>query len=261
MENIHLKLERKSYIYIVTLENPDNANLMDREFFIELKETFERLDEDPEVRTVIINSSSDDFCLGLDLESIYKELKGGGKDEDVSQSSLRDFVLKMHKGIKSIEECKKPVIAAINGKCYGSGLCLAAACDIRLGQENTVFSLGELSKGIILDAFILKRLSPIIGSGYLRELTFTTQEFDSNKAFSIGLLNNVFTDKKDLLLNAFKMAETIVGNVPLCVQSNKKVITRIVGDEKECIDDILLDVNSHILGLPCINEVLNERKK
>ncbi len=261
LKNRYFKLERKSYIYMVTLDNPANDNLMDSGFFIELKDTFERLDEDPEVRAIIINSSGDDFSLGLDLENTFRDIDNEYPGEDGKQAALDKLLSCMRDGLKSVKECSKPVTAAINGICAGAGLSLATACDIRLAEDGAVFRFGELDKGIILDVHIFRKLSPIIGEGFVREFAFTAQQIDSKTAKRTGLLNNVFPDKKSLLDSTVKLSEKIADNIPLCVQSNKKLMGQIYKKNHTPAEETQLNVIKDILGFPCIIEALHERAK
>ena len=79
----------------------------------------------------------------------------------------------------AIEECKKPVIAAVHGKCVGAGLDIISSCDLRLCTQNAEFSLREARIGIVADMGVLQRLPLIIGQMYTRQMAFTGRFFNA----------------------------------------------------------------------------------
>ncbi len=116
------------------------------------------------------------------------------------------------------------MVAAIAGWCVGGGLDLAAACDIRLCAADAKFSLREVRLAIVADLGSLQRLPPIIGQGLTRELAFTGEDIDAQRAVSINLVNAVHPDRQALLAAAREMARGIADNPPLTVQGIKQVM-------------------------------------
>jgi enoyl-CoA hydratase len=137
------------------------------------------------------------------------------------------FLPKLHnlqKAVTCIEDCRKPVIAAIHGHCVGAGLDMVTACDIRLCSEDAVFSLREAAVGFVADVGVLQRIPRIVGQGIARELAFTAKNIDAARAKEILLVNTVCPSADALFQAAEAMAREIAANSPLAVQATKDVL-------------------------------------
>ena len=88
----------------------------------------------------------------------------------------------MQEGLSCIEQCRKPVIAAVHSKCIGAGLDMATACDIRLCTEDAEFSLRETAVAIVADMGVLQRITNIVGQGIARELAYTAKNITARRA-------------------------------------------------------------------------------
>jgi enoyl-CoA hydratase len=124
----------------------------------------------------------------------------------------------------AIEECPKPVIAAVHGKCIGGGLDIISACDIRLCTEDTIFCLKEANIGLVADMGVLQRLPLIVGQGFAREMAYTAGNYSARQAEKMGLVNDIFADKDALDAGARQLALQIVANAPLAIQCTKEVL-------------------------------------
>ena len=174
-----------------------------------------------EVRAVILKSNARIFCAGLDL----KDFASAGFDGTPKRSL--DFPEKLHELFDCcnvLEECPKPIIVAVHGKCVGGGLDIIAACDIRLCTEDATFSLREAGIGLVADMGVLQRLPLIIGQGFTREMAYTASFFSAKEVERMGLVNGVYADKEVLMEEAKKLATQITENAPLAVQQTKKVL-------------------------------------
>jgi len=139
--------------------------------------------------------------------------------------SARSEVLRLQAAISSVEECPKPVIAAVHGYCIGGGVDLIAACDIRLASADAVFSVREAKVAIVADLGSLQRLPRIINAGHLAELAFTGKDIDAGRARDIGLVNDVAAaDAEGVLKAAYELAREIAANSPIAVQGTKAVL-------------------------------------
>ena len=118
------KVEQDGHIAWLTLNRPDNRNIMSFAFFEELTKHFERFDEDSSVRGVVIKAEGKSFTAGLDLVEFGSLLRGGiGAD---TREQLRIAILRGQEAMNAIERCRKPVIAAIHSHCIGGGLTCSA---------------------------------------------------------------------------------------------------------------------------------------
>ncbi len=223
------QVEKKPPIAWVYLNRPEKKNAMNAPAWTELIPIMKELDEDDEVRAVILAGQGSIFCGGIDLIGIIPELpeltekeqKGGTK------LSLYGKILKMQEGLSCIERCRKPVIAAVHGKCIGAGLDMICACDIRLCTDDAEFSLREAAVAIVADMGVLQRISNIVGQGVARELAYTAKNISAKRALAVNLVNETFKDRDGLMNAAEETAREIAANSPLAVRAAKMVLNQM----------------------------------
>jgi len=220
-ENDLFKVEKHDHIAWLILNNPEKRNAMSLAFYRGLIENFSNLDKDPDVRVVIIKAEGKSFTAGTDLEEAASLGGEGGADD---RERLNRVLIDLQEGVNAIENCRKPVIAAIHSHCLGGGLDMVCACDIRIADKTAVFSIRETRIGLIADIGTLQRLPHIIGQGFTRELALTGRDFKAEEAFNIGFVTRVCHDRNELYKEAEKTASMIAGCPPLAVQGTKDVI-------------------------------------
>lgn len=214
-------VEQKNGIAWLTFNRPEKRNAMDLNFFNELKAHFKRFTADASIRVVVIKAAGKSFTAGTDLVAAMSMLGSGAADDrDVLVRKIRE----LQEGIQAIENCIKPVIVAVHGHCIGGGVDLICACDIRLAEKSTQFSVRETRMGIIADLGTLQRLPRIIGDGRCRELAFTGRDFDAPEAYELGLLSRVCDGRTSLYNEAEALARQVADNPPLTTQGVKDVI-------------------------------------
>jgi len=155
----------------VMLNRPEASNAMNSLFWVECRECFRRIKDDHAVRAVVISGAGRNFTAGLDL----KDAGGGGgpRQDDIGRRAYasHDHILEIQESFNAIEDCSKPVIACAHGACYGGGIDLLCACDIRLCAEGTQFCIKEVDVGLAADVGTLQRLPKIVGNdSKVREL-------------------------------------------------------------------------------------------
>ncbi|MCE5265583.1 MAG: crotonase/enoyl-CoA hydratase family protein [Deltaproteobacteria bacterium] len=217
------KIEKEGNVAWLVLNRPEKRNSMTWEFFAELEDQFGCLDEDAEVRVVVLRAEGKMFTAGLDLVAASSLLGDGSTPY---REWLRKKVLQLQDGISAAERCRKPVIAAVHGYCIGGGVDLLSACDIRLATADAVFSIRETRLGIVADIGTLQRLPTIIGHGWCRELALTGRDFTAEEALKMGFITHLLPDREALLQEAKKLAEEIAGLPPLAVQGAKDAIVQ-----------------------------------
>lgn len=216
----YFQLAKTDHIARLTLNRPDQRNAMDMGFFDSLKAHFQALDADPEVRVVVLDAAGKSFTAGLDLVAASGLLGNPGAD---GREALRLKVLELQAAMDAVENCRKPVIAAIHSHCIGGGVDLVSACDIRLAMANAVFSIRETRMAIIADLGTLQRLPHIIGQGWFRELALTGRDFGASEALQMGFVTRVLPDREALQSAAMELAAEIAALPPLTVQGVKEV--------------------------------------
>jgi len=221
-----LRVEIDEGVAEVTLLGPGKGNAMGPELWEELPDVFDDLDRDPEVRAIIVRGSGDHFTYGLDLNAMMANLAPHlmGEQTAAPRTQLGELIRELQSAVDALEDCRKPVIAAVHGWCIGGGVDLIAACDIRLCSGNAQFSVREVKLGIVADLGSLQRLPRIIGQGATRELAFTGADIDAVRAHLMGLVNEVYSSNDALFQGAREMAREIAKNPPLVVQGIKQVM-------------------------------------
>ncbi|TKB05793.1 crotonase/enoyl-CoA hydratase family protein [Desulforhopalus sp. IMCC35007] len=220
------RVEKKGHVASVFLNRPEKKNAMGPAAWTEPVDIFADLDADPEVRVVILSGEGVCFSAGIDLVGMIPQLPElmEGKQFGGTKWQLLPKIQLLQKGISAIENCRKPVIAAIHGHCLGAGLDMVSACDIRLCSEDAIFSIKEAAVGFVADVGVLQRIPRIIGEGNARELAFTAKNIGSVRAKEIQLVSAVYSDHEALMQEAKLLAGEIAANSPLAVQASKDVM-------------------------------------
>ncbi|KRF15306.1 enoyl-CoA hydratase [Nocardioides sp. Soil797] len=210
----------------VTLLGPSKGNAMGPDFFRELPLVFAALDEDPEVRAIVINGSGGNFSYGLDLIGMSDLFAALLADRGSASARLAflDDLRRLQGAISSVAQCRTPVVAAVSGWCIGGGVDLVSAADVRVASREAKFSVRESRMGIVADIGSLQRLVGIIGDGHLRELALTGDDIDAERAERIGLVNDVHDDAASVLAAAQGIAQRIAANSPLVSRGIKEVL-------------------------------------
>ena len=219
-------VETKDHVAQVTLIGPGKGNAQGPDFWGELGPLFDQLDADPEVRAVVLAGSGKHFSFGLDLVGMGPMLAPvlSGTAQAGPRTDFHGTIKQMQRAITAVADCRKPVVAAVQGWCIGGAVDLIAAADIRYASADAKFSIREGKVAIVADMGSFARLPRIIGDGHLRELALTGKDIDAARAEKIGLVNDVFDDADAVLAAAHATAAEIAANPPLVVQGIKDVL-------------------------------------
>ncbi|XP_059008053.1 delta(3,5)-Delta(2,4)-dienoyl-CoA isomerase, mitochondrial [Mustela lutreola] len=213
----------QKHILHVQLNRPEKRNAMNKAFWREMVECFNKIAQDPNCRAVVISGAGKLFTAGIDLMDMASEMLQPQGD-DVARTSwyLRSLISKYQETFSVIEKCPKPVIAAIHGACIGAGVDLITACDIRYCAQDAFFQVKEVDIGLAADVGTLQRLPKVIGNQSLvNELAFTCRKMMADEALGSGLVSRVFPDEVQMLDAAFTLAAEISTKSPVAVQSTK----------------------------------------
>lgn len=252
-------VEKRAPVAWVFLNRPEKKNAMSPAAWTEPVEIFAELDRDPDIRVVIVAGKGSCFSAGIDLMGMVPQLPEL-MDKNQTGGTKWKFLPKirqLQEGISAIEQCRKPVIAAIHGHCVGAGLDMATACDIRICSEDALFSLKEAAVGFVADVGVLQRIPLIVGQGHARELAYTARSITAARAKEIQLVNDVYTDSATLMVKAEELALEIADNSPLAVQASKDVLNYCIG---KSIDDGLkyvASVSANIIPSGDLMEAVN----
>lgn len=201
----NITLEKGNGIGYVTINRPKKLNALNKATIEELNAAFLALEDDNEVRVLILTGSGDKaFVAGADIsEFAHFSPDQGGKLARKGQEMVFDL----------IENLSKPVIAAINGYALGGGLELAMSCHFRIASTEAKMGLPEVSLGVIPGYGGTQRLPLLIGKGRALELITTASMISADDAKAYGLVNHV-TTPEELIPLAEKIASKIMRNSP-----------------------------------------------
>jgi enoyl-CoA hydratase len=209
-----LKVEKKGRTATVTVNKPEVLNILDTPTVLEMEGCFTALGKDPETDAIILTGAGEKaFIAGGDIKEMSVKDSIGG----------REYGRNGQRCCFAIENCPKPVIAAVNGYALGGGTELAMACDIILASEKAVFGQPEVKLGITPGFAGTQRMPRIVGRGRGKELLFSGMNIKADEALRIGLANRVYPPEK-LMEEAIKLAEQIAANGQLAVRSCKELI-------------------------------------
>ena len=226
----HLAIERHGAVAVLSLDRPEKLNALHRPLWDAIPAAVASLDEDPDVRVIVLAGRGRAFCAGIDLVDHAPSLAGGGSISGRGESAvgkrraLYDDVRRYQQTASCLALTDKPVVAAVHGRCIGAGMDLITACDIRFASSDATFSVRETKVAMVADVGTLQRLPRVIGDGPARELIFTGRDIDATRALEIGLVNAVLPDHETLRARALELAGEIAANSPLAVQGSKRVL-------------------------------------
>lgn len=209
----------------VQLNRPDKSNALDDALWQGLRATFDWADSEPAVRVVVLSGAGKHFCAGIDLKMFSGVVaRIAHADEARSRESLRRLILDLQDCLSSIERCRKPVLAAIQGACLGGGLDLVACCDMRYASADAEFAVREIDLGMVADVGSLQRLPKLMPDGLVRELAYTGRSLRANEALACGLVNTVFADVDRMHEGVQAIARQIAAKSPLAIRGSKEML-------------------------------------
>jgi enoyl-CoA hydratase/carnithine racemase len=220
--------DKKAYI---AMRRPQAMNALNRELMKALAEAFTEADQDEDVFVVILTGEGGRaFSAGGDLKEAAIRLEAGQDigDDGSSRSKAMRAHPKVAKGgampgFDEVNDCSKPVIAAIDGYCMAGGLEIALYCDFRLATRKSTFAMPEPRRNLLSGpAFVhLSRMIPL-GDALMMELT--AEPISSDRAYQIGLIQGVYEDREALDAAVEAAAGAILRNSPLAVQFLKRIV-------------------------------------
>jgi enoyl-CoA hydratase/carnithine racemase len=209
-----LSSETRGNVLLLTIEGEPQLNVLSRALVAELGEKAKAAAADPAVRAVVITGRGPKaFCAGANL----KERAGWTHDH------VRQWLVELHAGLREIERCPKPWIAAVNGLALGGGCELALACDLRVLDPAAQIGLTEVKIGIIPGGGGTVRLARVIGQGRARDLILTARRVPAQEALAMGLANRV-SEAGQSVAAAVALGEEIALNAPVAVAAAKAAI-------------------------------------
>ncbi len=204
-----IKVEVNDTIAVVTMDRPP-VNAQNAQFRDEIMQVFDAFTDRDDVRVAILTGAGKVFCAGADIKERIGIAKQPG-DYWRHNRGAREYA-------NAIRECKKPVIAAVNGAALGAGFGVMAACDIMLASDNAVFGMPEIDVGLAGGcAFISRLFSKSRG----RRIVFTGERFSAAELYRLGVIEWC-GPREQLMEEAMKIARSIAAKSPLAMKLAKQ---------------------------------------
>lgn len=204
-------------IALVRLNRPAKRNALTKEMSERLTEIFADVDRRSTdlPRAVILTGTGAAFCAGTDIAELTELNEATARERSAHGQALCD----------SIELCRVPVIAAINGVAAGGGCEIALACHLRVMQTDARMSLPETMLGVLPAYGGTQRLARMVGTRRALEIMLDERGIDAREAEACGLINRAVAPE-DLLVEAERLAVEIARHAPLAVRAVLEAVTR-----------------------------------
>ncbi len=217
-----VRIERKGAIALVTINRPEVRNALSPAALAELRAALSFVGKNPAVACAVLVGEGGTFTTGDDLTETAA----------MDEAGFANMIEGFQSITVALRAMAMPVIAAIEGYAVGGGLEIAAACDLRVCAEDTIFFCPEVHLGLLLSNGSSSILPRLIGSGRTRELMLTGRRFDAAWAERAGLVNRV-VPKGQVLAAALAMANEVAANQTAGVRMTKRLLNQVEEREVE----------------------------
>ena len=212
-------VERDGAIATVVLNRPEKLNALTRAMWRRLGESIESLSADDDLRCVVLRGAGGKaFAAGADI--------GEFETERANRERAGVYAAEVGHAIASIEACRHPTLALIEGACIGGGLEVAAFCDMRICGESSSFGVPIKRLGLVVGYEELRGLIALVGRAATLEILLEGRVFGADEALRMGLVNRVVPDGK-VEEEAYATARRIAEGAPLVARWHKRFVKRL----------------------------------
>ena len=218
MSYMALNKNEKGVCYLA-LNRPEIHNAFDEHLIDELTEFFEKANEDESIKLIVLSGEGKSFCAGADLNWM-KKMVNYTTEENLEDSN------RLANMLKTMNECKKPVLGLIDGATMGGGVGLVSCLDFAVVTKRSFFALSEVKLGIlpaVISPFVIAK----IGESQSRRYFISGERFSSEKAKEIGLVHEVAetTEQAETILD--KYIDQVLSSAPKARILAKKLVRDI----------------------------------
>ena len=195
----------------LTLDVPGKLNRVSMTARDELRRVFEELDRDDAVRFVVLTGAGGSFTAGGDIPGFLERSAW--------------HVSRLADNVAAPERCAKPVVAALQGYCFGVGLELALACDFRLAADDVQLGFPEVTIGMIPGSGGTQRLARLVGLGRAKDIVMRGRRIAADEALALGLVTEV-VPAEELDTAVARLLEELSKHSPLALAMAKRVLNQ-----------------------------------
>ncbi len=224
---------------IVTNCNSSRRNALSPEYYEGLSQALDQANQEPEIRSVILRGEGGYFCAGGDLNTLVKR-------REMTVPERRDNIEKLHNLVRQVRDCKKPVIAAVDGGAAGAGVSLALACDFLVAEQQAQFTLAYVKVGLVPDGGATASLSRLLPRQLVSEMCLLGQPVSAERLHQLGVVN-VLSDKSTLA-DAHLLADRIAQGPAGAQGAIKQLVNVADRNSFEAQMDLERDTMAEVLG-------------
>ncbi|MDT0581328.1 MULTISPECIES: enoyl-CoA hydratase/isomerase family protein [Alteromonadaceae] len=220
----------------VTLNKPELHNAFDEHVISQLIEAFTTLNNNSDVRAVILAAKGKSFCAGADLNWMRKMASYSYEENKQDAGQLAELY-------RTLFNLNKPTIARVQGAVFGGGVGLVACCDIAIGTRMSKFCLSEVKLGLVpatISPYVIEAIGPRLAKRYF----MTAEVFSSRRARRIGLLSETVSED-DLDTTIESLISALLNNGPDSVSKAKALVNQI---SYQSIDSELIEQTSELIA-------------
>lgn len=228
-------LEISGQVAVVRLNRPQARNAMTLVMWQSMPALMAVLQDDPQVRVIVVTGSGEDFCAGADITEF------GRIRDDVAQATA--YEVAVDACCDAITGVAKPTIAVIRGYCLGGGAHLAMSCDFRYSAHGTQFGIPAARLSIVYGVSATRKLLNLVGLNHAKRILFSGERFGAAQAWRIGFVDHVApksaaesadaeteADDSDPMQAAGRFAATLAANAPLSIAGAKAILNGLATD-------------------------------
>jgi len=220
MSEARLRAEREGHIGWIVFDNPARRNAITGDMWRAIPSAMAQFDADPEVRCVVLRGEGDvAFAAGADISEFEKrraDAQAAGKHDNM----IDDAQL-------ALENSPKPVLAMVRGYCFGGGVEIALACDMRYAGASASFAIPAARLGLGYGVRGTNRLVASVGHAAAREIMLSARRYKAEEALAMGLVNRVLPDG-ELESYVRALAAELASNAPLAMAASKSIINSVI---------------------------------
>jgi enoyl-CoA hydratase/carnithine racemase len=201
--NQALLIRREGAVLVLSNNNVAARNALSPEFYAAVTAALREAAADPAVGAIVLTGEGGHFCAGGDLRQLARRRELPVEERRARLEGLHDL-------IRSLRDCPKPVIAAVEGAAAGAGLSLALACDMLVAARNAVFSVAYVKVGLTPDGGATAFLAEFVSRQVLTELCLTGERISGERLHALGPVNRL-AEPGQALADAITLAGQIAG--------------------------------------------------
>lgn len=202
----------------ITLNNQELRNALTVEVAEELQAAIDEVSES-DARCVVVQGSDGYFCAGGDIEAMLEGVTGNLSTSE----KIEGYARPINEAVQAVAECPLPTVAKVDGPAFGAGGALALACDIVLASERAKISFGFRQVGLSVDSGTSALLPRVVGENIAKELVYTGELVEPDRAVELGLFNRVF-ETTEFDRRAEEVVERIATGPTLALEHSKQLL-------------------------------------